>query len=153
MIYLASSWRNTDRLDFLAEALRYNGYEFYDFRADDERSKGFRWSDLGDHIKPGAGNVAETPASDFVAMLQNPIAQAAYERDMSHLHQSDCLILVLPSGKSAHAEYGMAVASGKHTIVWLEELVQPELLYASADSIAWTLSGVMDSLQRKAMLS
>jgi hypothetical protein len=153
MIYLASSWKTTDRLDLLAATLKYNGYEFYDFRADDERSKGFHWSDLGPHIRPGAGSVAETPASDFAAMLQHPMAVAAHKRDMDHLHRADCLILVLPSGKSAHAEYGMAVASGKHTIVWVEELVQPELLYASADSIAWNITGVLDSLQRKAMMS
>jgi hypothetical protein len=153
MIYLASSWRNTERLDLLARTLSYNSYEFYDFRADDDVSKGFHWSDLGPHIKPGAGSVAQTPASDFAAMLQDPLAQAAHQRDMINLHRADCLILVLPCGKSAHAEYGMAVASGKHTIVWIEEVVQPELLYASADSIAWTIEGVLDSLQRKAMLS
>lgn len=152
MIYLASSWRNTERLDLLAEALGNANWTFYDFRADDEKSSGFHWSDLPG-VDPGAGNVAQTRASTFARMLENPIAKAAYRRDMDHLDAADCLILVLPCGKSAHAEFGYAVAQGKKVIVWLEELVQPELLYSGANHIAWTLEGVLSCLEYEARVS
>jgi hypothetical protein len=154
VIYLASSWRNTERLDELKRALEAEGWVVYDFRAADDSGAAFHWSDLSPDIQKGAGSVAETPAQQFIEMIVHPIAQAGHKRDMDHLKAADCLILVLPCGKSAHAEFGMAVESPTtKTIVYLTDPVQPELLYASADHIVMSVAGVLDSLEIEAMSS
>jgi hypothetical protein len=154
LIYLASSWRNTERLNALKEALEENGWDLYDFRANDDNGSAFHWSDLGPNIQKGSGYVSETQAEQFIEMIKHPIAINGHKRDMDNLDRADCLILVLPCGKSAHAEFGMAVKSPTtKTIVYITDPVQPELLYASADHITSTISGVLRCLKFEALTS
>ena len=44
-IYVASSWRNAQQPE-IVEALRFEGYEVYDFRNPAPGNTGFAWSEI-----------------------------------------------------------------------------------------------------------
>lgn len=139
MIYVASSWRNTERLDNVVRALRGAGHEVYDFREDG----GFHWSDVDPKIQQGAGFVAETPAREYMDFVMHPLATAGFDRDMKHLDEADTVVLVLPCGKSAHLELGYAIGQGKRTVILLEDPMQPELMYRAAGARTRDIEGVL----------
>lgn len=141
MIYVASSWRN-ERLTEVVKQLRDAGHEVYDFREDG----GFSWSDIDPSIPGGIGVEANTPARKYMEMVHSPIAAAGFERDMKHLDEADTVVLVLPSGKSSHAEFGYAVGQGKRTIILLEDPMQPELMYRMGGAMARDIQGVLHYL-------
>ncbi len=59
---------------------------------------------------------------------------------MGALRSADAVVLVLPSGKSAHLELGWAAGAGKRTCVYSpEETMTPELMYLMCDHIAPTM--------------
>lgn len=122
-IYVASSWRN-QRFEVVVEALRAIGHEVYDFRAD----TGFKWSQI-DPAYEGAGWEANTPAQAYLRLVEHPIAQAGFARDVEHMEWADTFVMVLPCGKSAHLETGWAAGRGVETFVLLEDPMQPELMY------------------------
>lgn len=139
MIYVASSWRNTERLNAVVKALREEGNEVYDFREDG----GFSWSDIDPSIPGGIGVEADTSARDYMEMVRHPVATKGFERDMKHLDDADTLVLVLPCGKSAHSEFGYAVGKGKRTVILLEDPMQPELMYRMAGGLVSTIDGLL----------
>lgn len=139
MIYVASSWRNTDRLNEVVRALRGAGHEVYDFREDG----GFSWSDIDPSIPGGIGVEANTSSRDYVEMVMHPIATAGFERDMKHLDEADTVVLVLPCGKSAHLELGYAIGQGKNTIIYLEDPMQPELMYRAANNMVTNIQELL----------
>lgn len=142
MIYVASSWRNTERLDNVVRALRGADHEVYDFREDG----GFSWSDIDPSIPGGIGVEADTSAEKYLELVHDPIATAGFERDMKHLDEADTLVLVLPCGKSSHLELGYAIGQGKNTIIYLEDPMQPELMYRAADEMVTNIQELLGSV-------
>lgn len=133
-IYVAASWR-TPQQPVVVQALREAGHKVYDFRQD-----GFSWSQIG---------MAENPTLvEYLAKLRtHPRAQAGFNRDMDALKLCDACVLVLPSGRSAHLEFGYAIADGKKTIVlFLEDPVVPDLMYLAADRHAVSIEQAVRQL-------
>jgi hypothetical protein len=139
-IYVASSWRNPIQTAVVA-ALRSAGIDCYDFKhPHGPASDGFHWSEVMpsfDQAKQQA-NVDE-----YIQALENPIAIEGFGNDFGAMQECDACVIVLPCGKSAHAEAGWF--AGQHRRVWVlldpdeNDMVQPELMYKMFTGIAPTL--------------
>jgi hypothetical protein len=73
----------------------------------------------------------ETAISQFEALpdwWNNPAVKEVFEADMKAERESENFILLLPAGKSAHVEAGVAYGMGKHCIV-IGEQKEAESLY------------------------
>lgn len=127
-VYVASSWRNYMQAGICA-ALRSAGIDHYDFKD----SEGFHWSEV-DLTLDNDGLVTEQA---YLRAIQEPRAEAGFARDMKALNNSDCTVLVLPAGNSAHLELGYARGRGQRTCILLPvgADVRPDLMYKMADLI------------------
>lgn len=143
-IYVASSWRNEARQQFVVNMLRKGGHEPYDFRNPAPGNGGFSWKQVCED------DSWLKHAESFRAGLQHPVPQAAFALDMGALRGCDACILVLPCGRSAHLELGWAAGAGKPTAVLLDDPIsEPELMYLMNSYIAASymdLAGWVDKL-------
>lgn len=110
-VYIASSWKNRDRVRRLAEQLRAAGHEVYDFT--DPASRG------GPTIPPEANPAAFDPAvGSYAAYLRSrPEWRSAVLANLAAIHRCDAVVLLLPAGADSHADWGAAVSLGKLTVV------------------------------------
>lgn len=120
-IYLASSWRNAYQ-PALLRRLRDEGHEVYDFRNPREGDHGFQWSEVDPEWQ-------EWTARQYRLSLQHPLAESGFRSDMEALHWAEVVVLLLPSGRSAHSEAAWACGQGKPVIVHIPEPCEPELMY------------------------
>lgn len=125
-IYVASSWRNP-LYPPLVSMLRAWGHNVYDFRDD-----GFSWAQIDPNY-----DGRELDADNIISLLQSARAGAGYLRDKEALDWAEVVILCMPCGNSAHAEFGYAVGAGKRTIVLLPhgEGIRPDLMWKLGDLI------------------
>lgn len=76
-------------------------------------------------------------------MLTSPLARAGFESDWAALRAADTTVLVLPCGRSAHLELGVACGMKQRTIVLLDDPVsEPELMYLACSFICVSLAEV-----------
>lgn len=139
-IYVASSWRNEKQPDVVA-MLRRMGHEVYDFRNPAFNAGGFSWRQMDpdwETWSPG----------DFRDRLQtDPVASHGYVNDLRALEWCDTCVLVMPCGRSAHLELGVAKGRGKRTIILLSE-GEPELMYLLADDLVISMGELADAVGR-----
>ena len=142
-IYLASSWRNTVYNDILY-LLRQVGHEVYDFRNPGAEKKGFQW----DMIDPN-WKIWSPVAYKF--LLENHTAAAkGFKNDFDAMQWADTLVLVMPSGRSAHLEAGWAAGAGKEVFVLLnEDGFEPDLMYLMCTGIYTNLTNLLERLEIK----
>lgn len=131
-VYVASSWRNQLYPGVIA-TLRAAGIDHYDFR-NPPNGAGFGWEQVGGQPFPEG----ETPET-YLAMLRHSRAIEGFNADFKAMQRADTFVLVLPCGRSAHAELGWAAGAGKRTAVLLEDRVTPELMYLMFDFLAPSL--------------
>lgn len=147
-VYVASSWRNAMQAGVCA-ALRSAGIDHYDFKNPPHGNGGFHWSDVMGSYRRAAQY--ETPPieqladqQEYIEALKHPIAEQGFESDMRALRKADCVILVLPCGRSAHLELGWATGAGVATAILLDGdlndgKVTPELMYKMVDYVSPSL--------------
>jgi len=135
-LYVASSWRNQKITEVVA-ALRAAGHHVYDFREDDGEGSAFNWRDIDLNWK-------NWTVDQYLDGLEHPAAEHGFNRDMDALNDAEGLLLVLPCGRSAHLELGIAIGRTKPTCVLLEENQEPELMYKAVDELA---SDVEEAIQ------
>jgi nucleoside 2-deoxyribosyltransferase len=136
-IYLASSWRNTQQ-PVILNLLKENGFEVYDFR---DPLYGFRWSS----IDPNWLNWTPT---QFMKNCKHSKALKGFNKDFDAMLQSDCCVLLLPCGRSAHLEAGWFIGAGKPVHILLStEKFEPELMYNLATGIHSTTEKLIFSLK------
>lgn len=123
-VYVAASWR-TPGQPVVVEKVREWGHEVYDFR-----DHGFGWKQIDPSCGPGPW-----PSEKYLDVLRHPIARQGFWRDMGALAWCDTLILVMPAGRSACAEFGWAVGQRKRTAVVIEYQQEPDLMFAMADLV------------------
>ena len=114
------------------ELLRGLGHKVYDFRD----SGGFHWSEVDPSIEVQGFADYGTRAENMDILLNAPPARRGFARDMAAIRTADTLVLVLPCGRSAHLELGLAIGLGKKTVVLLDDPCQPELMYKAVDYVA-----------------
>lgn len=119
-IYVASSWRNRYQPE-VVEALRFMGCEVYDFRNPFPNS-GFSWNEISPDWKSWT-------ITESVEALNHEKAIAGFNSDVFALRSASAVVLVLPSGRSAHLEAGWAVGQGKGLFIYSPEANEPELMY------------------------
>lgn len=142
-IYVASSWRNT-HYPLVIKTLRGIGatamlpephFGVHDFRSSDGA---FSWRDVDTDWE----NWDRCRYRDIVT--NHPIADLGFERDMAGLRRATAVLLVGPSGRSAHLELGYAAGLGKPTAVYLPEDQEPELMYLMAGAIFTDITEVVN---------
>ena len=135
-IYVASSWKNL-RHPLVVERLRKEGHEVYDYRKPAPGVDGFAWGEVDPDWE------SWSPAQ-YRSALQHDRAQEGYLHDLAALDFCDAVVLVLPSGRSAHLELGYALGMGVHGFILLDDpLSSPELMYKLATGICTTLDEVV----------
>jgi hypothetical protein len=135
-IYVASSWRNVEQPK-VVEALRADGHDVYDFRNPALDDHGFGWRQVA------TPEQLKDPRAFRDKVLTHPIAKAGFVKDWSALTAADVTVLVLPCGRSAHLELGVARGMSQRTIVLLDNpLSEPELMYLACTYIAVELDEV-----------
>jgi hypothetical protein len=135
-IYVASSWRNPFygiTTAFLTEC----GHTIMDWKVN-----GFGWQEVSDKPK----NEWTGPYyRDFV--LKQTRAVQGFKNDMMKLHDADCVVLLLPSGRSAHIEAGICMGLGKPVYIYIPVFDEPELMYLAARGIFFKLEELAEALQ------
>ncbi len=140
-VYVASSWRNLYQIAVVT-ALRRFGLEVYDFREPVPGGKGFGWSE----IDP---NWLQWTPKQWREALGHPIAAKGYAADRSGMDRSECCVLVLPSGRSAHLEAGFMAGQGKPVYTLALEKVEPDLmnlLGGPPENVCTTMNELFDAL-------
>ncbi len=122
MIYLASSWRHSGH-DAILITLRAAKLEVFDYR---ETNASFHWREID-------GDWENWQSSQYLQSLYHPLARRAFANDKDGLDRCDTLVLLEPSGISAHLELGYAVGAGKKTCIFHFGDAQPELMSKLAD--------------------
>lgn len=138
-VYVVSSWRNPDFDDFVKAIANIRDddtgkalYEVYNFKT---RGVSYHYS-------------KKESSEDFWKVLGNEEARGIFRRDMTYLRNADIVILLLPSGKSAHLELGFACGLGKDAYVVLNGVFEPEITYlmAGESGIVGTMKEMLDRL-------
>jgi len=138
-IYVASSWRNAWQPE-VVRALRTAGHEVFDFRNPWKGYDAFRWSDVSPDWQ-------DWTVSEYRQGLTHPIAEERFAHDLEAMEWADTCVLVLPCGRSAHAEAGWFSGAGKRVIVYIPEKQEPELMYKLFDGVVETVEELLAVLR------
>jgi hypothetical protein len=141
-VYVASSWRNSYQAG-VVKRLRESGFEVYDFKNPSPGNHGFHWREVDPHWQQW------TP-QQFTQALEHPIAKHGFKADWDALVKADATVLVLPCGRSAHLELGLACGYGQLTAIYMPEATEPELMYRMVDKLCLTLDEVVAFLKTEA---
>jgi len=135
-IYLASSWRNEQQQELLAQ-LRADGHEVYDFHNPKPGDVGFSWKQVspdGEDLR--SGSVTAADLESYLIALDHPRAREGFQSDFDAMKWADTFVLLLPCGRSAHLEAGWAAGAGKECHVVLStEKFEPELMYRCCQEV------------------
>ncbi len=124
-IYIASSWKNADRVMILARLLKRMGHEVDAFCEPREGRTIFNFDD-----------VPNADIHDGITMLDEEIVQKAFMEDKKWIDWSDAVVMLLPCGKSAHLEAGYAKGIGKKLFIVGEFPVgEFDVMYGFADGM------------------
>ena len=137
-IYVASSWRNSYFPEVVTR-LRAAGHEVYDFRNPPHGGAGFHWTDIDE-------NAPNWAFDRYAEGLRHPLAEKQFKADLEALEWADTCVLLLPCGRSAHTEAGYLAGRGKRVIVYIPEMVEPELMYKLFDKVVGSLEELVNSL-------
>ena len=137
-IYVASSWRNPYYPEVVTRLLEA-GHQVYDFRNPPHGGAGFHWTDVDE-------NAPNWTFEQFAEGLSHPLAEKQFKADLDALEWADTCILVLPCGRSAHTEAGWMAGKGKRVIVYIPEMVEPELMYKLFNKVVGSLEELVKSL-------
>ncbi|HZY71324.1 MAG TPA: hypothetical protein VFF67_10165 [Thermoplasmata archaeon] len=137
-IYIASSWSNVVQ-PIVVQLLRDIGHEVYDFRHPAAGDDGFHWRQVG---LEGTG----VGRDELVRGLSHPLAEAGFEKDFGAMQRADVCVLVLPCGRSAHAEAGWFAGQGRPVhVVWPTE-DRPDLMLKMFTAIHRNLQSLVEAL-------
>jgi len=121
-IYVATSWKNAERAEALIGALRYIGYDVYNFM-----ENSFNWATL------------ET--DDW---FNDSRVHAHYLKDLEALKTCDVLIAIFPCGNSTHIEIGFVAGRGKPIIALSDAPLKRDLLYKSFEKVFMREADLID---------
>ena len=138
-VYVASSWRNKYQPEVVS-AIRAAGHELFDFRHPWKGYEPFRWSDIDE-------NWQDWSVEEYKKGLVHPVAKEKFAHDFEAMEWADTCVLVLPCGRSAHAEAGWFAGAGKKVIVYIPERQEPELMYKMFDSVVSEIDDVLELLK------
>ena len=126
-IYVASSSRSMDAVRKIGETLRGLGHSAYVFCDKNEPAHA-----AATFVRKGSEAKEFTPQT----AVRNPLGSNIFGFNMAELHKAQCVLLVLPAGKSAHLEAGYAKGQGKPVILYGQMTVgEWDAMYCMFDQI------------------
>lgn len=133
-IYVSSSWKNGTQ-PVLVKKLRERGHKVYDFRHPEGRNDRNVWESVCQVLGLTQKFLQSIlRPSEFHKMLKSELAHQRFEEHIKAMEDADTCILVLPCGRSSHAEAGYMVGARKRVFVFsTEQYVKPELMYLMFD--------------------
>lgn len=137
-IYVASSWRNEYYPEVVAQ-LREAGHDVYDFRNPPSGDSGFKWNCVSE-------DYMDWSPEQYRDNLNHPKAVRQFGNDIEAMNSCDTCVLVLPCGRSAHTEAGWFAGKGKHTIAYIPERQEPELMYKLFDCVCSSIEELLEAL-------
>jgi len=111
-IYISSSWKNRELVREMAIRLRGDGHEVYDFT--DPACRKASW-EAPRESWPAPYDPAVHPS--YSALLKHEGMRNSVMENQAALRWCDLVILLLPCGSDAHADWGYGVGQGKASIV------------------------------------
>ena len=133
-IYIASSWSNR-YLNDIVSILRDRNHEVHDFRANGATRP-------APPPFPGAagsgGNQLGGPdgsLDNVMSFLDLTLTQTRYQLQCAALVDAEVLLCVLPCGRSAHVELGMALGLSI-PVVLVHDGIEPDLMHLGVDAVA-----------------
>ncbi len=120
--FIASRWRNRAILDPLVAKIRAAGHEVFYF-VEKTTTNHARELDPEEYMKQYEA---------IQNWREDPHCREIFEQDLAGLKQCDTLLLILPAGKSAHMEAGIAHGLGKPCIL-VGPVEETESLYLAFD--------------------
>jgi len=109
-VYIASSWKNREQVRALAEMLREDGFEPYDFTDPSCRTA----PELAPEKFPEEFN---PDRHIYGTYLDRPDWRADVEENKRHLDTADLVIMFLPCGVDATADWAYALGRGVPSVV------------------------------------
>lgn len=110
--------RNSENVLRLVEGIKSKGFSCYNFLD-----------------KPATPDTPDLPWEEQMAILEShpdfrndPVHRHHFVTDMDGLKNADTIVMLLPAGKAAHMEAGVAYGLGKK-MVMVGEIENPETLY------------------------
>lgn len=131
-IYIASSWKNQERVLALANMLEREGFTVDAFCRSTDQRVSFHWSEMVDTEE-------QLQTYDAISFLKDPRARRAFNEDKRWLDWADCVVMLMPCGRSSHLEGGYAKGKGKRLYL-LGDFPKGEfdVMYGFADGIYQT---------------
>lgn len=139
VIYLIGSLRNPD-IPILANQLREVGYDVFD-----------DWFAPGPEADDYWQKYETTRGRTYKEALNGYAARHIFEFDFHHLQKADIGILVLPTGKSGHLEFGWMVGQGKpgYVLFGAGEPERWDVMYQFATDVFFNMEELIDTLTSK----
>ena len=116
-IYLASSWSNP-YLNDIVSILSDQNHQVHDFRANG-----------GNRLGGPAGSL-----DSVMSYLHLPSTQTSYQLQCAALVEAEVLLCVLPGGRSAHVELGMALGLSIPAVL-VNDGSEPDLMDLGVDAV------------------
>jgi hypothetical protein len=123
-IYISSSWKQRERVRTVAEKLRERGFDVYDFTDPKSRAAFMKVYVDGNRLVTSSEIPPENfpeqfdpERHDYEAYLSRPAWRDAMDCNRRALNHCDAVVLLLPCGNDAHADWAYAVGQGKFTVV------------------------------------
>ncbi len=130
--------RNSDNVLRLINGIEAKGYSCYNFLS-----------------KPVIPDKADLPWEEQMVIFEShpdfwndPIHRHHFDSDMTGLKNAESVILLLPAGKAAHMEAGVAHGLGKKLIL-IDEVEKPETLYLMFDKHYSSIEEFLNQLSTK----
>ena len=117
-IYIASSWSNPF-LNDIVSILRDWNHQVHDFRANG-----------GNRLGGPAGSL-----DSVMSFLHLPSTQTSYQLQCAALVEAEVLLCVLPCGRSAHVELGMALGLSIPVVLLVHDGIEPDLMHLGVDAV------------------
>jgi hypothetical protein len=134
-VYVIGSLRNPEIPKWSA-CIRNNGYEVFD----DWFAAGPTADDAWKEYEQGRGR-------KYRDAMQGYAARHVFEFDKKHIDESDIGVLILPAGKSGHAELGYMKGQGKKCIIVLNsEDERWDIMYNFFDHLVYDDKELLEAL-------
>ena len=150
-IYVSSSWKNNLQQS-LVEELRKRGHQVYDFRHSlaDGKDECNVWTDVCQRLGLTRHRLSGTVLpGDFERMVSDDEAVERFNRHFSAMREADTCILLLPCGRSSHAEAGFMKGEGKQVFVMdTGSVTVPELMYRMFDGYFHDLECLYNAIDK-----
>lgn len=134
-VYIVGSLRNPKVAD-VAERLRKEGHYVFD-----------SWLAAGPKADDYWQAHEKNRGLTFEEALRDHAAQNVKDFDARNMLNCDCLVLMMPCGKSGHTELGWAIGKGKRGFVLLDgEPDRWDVMYAFTEKVCTSIEQLIEVL-------